>query len=921
MPTLFDRILNRQEQNGIATSVSAEELQSFIAIAREESERLAALVDQSQRDLRDTGDLQEYVAQLEKRLFTANTDLKSLVERMDSAQSAVELVENINQRSQTIQRAVEEANQKLRAVDQLSTELHKTREQFQPLIQAGLAADSKLASFRSQAEQLQSSRMQAEQLGEQLDNFQEKFSLIVEDYERVRDATASMRNQATAMDERAQYLKEELDRANAIKQEIGDTLTALSSSESIYKKTAHQLHQLNALSEHVSKKVRSLSVAKELVDRANAQCTQVNEVVWDTEQKIKKLDEQREVIGRVEDDIDRLQGLHEQAQAKLTASEQYQKDFIQRSTTLKTELEASVTAIREHLDNAKVMREELEVANRRVADLNSSIGRFEDRVKLLGDKEQKIGEAVKNAEGLLSRLGGLRKELDSLHSKVQVIGTLEERLDGLSDLSAKVNGQIESIADNRSLVEQTGRQLEEFTTVHTELQAQLEDLRRNRTEVDHIHRLFSEFRRASSDTEYAVKQMEQRLTTVDEANSRIIGLQLATEKLEVRATEMSSRMEYVEGIESRLNRLNELSQSINSRISEQVNKKAELDSMRVAQEGLTQQLNDAQKLAASLTESRSLSEMQDRMVNLEGHLDNFRGKLVQLSKLETEVRDREKRSEDLAVKLTDFTSTLEHQSGRLSVLDSELGKVNETRTQWLQAVSRVEARQRDINSQSETTELQLKQLAEVSRELEEKRSALTVTEAKLARYEERLSSFERMLGTLDGKIDYVNSRQDSVEQVRRQVSSIFQTCERTRDDALSIMDSRKDILDAKEKLDHLLGRTVSIDEKFAALDAKQSTIDDAEYRINALNNVMSDIHVNLQSFKQQKEVIDHIGDKLMRLDFALKRAEVLTKELHEERELARRIYQNIRALRTSRPKTAVAQPQPQLKPPEPPKTS
>jgi hypothetical protein len=84
---------------------------------------------------------------------------------------------------------------------------------------------------------------------------------------------------------------------------------------------------------------------------------------------------------------------------------------------------------------------------------------------------------------------------------------------------------------------------------------------------------------------------------------------------------------------------------------------------------------------------------------------------------------------------------------------------------------------------------------------------------------------------------------------------------------------------------------------------------------------MSDIQVNLQSFKQQKEVIDHIGDKLMRLDFALKRAEVLTTELHEERELARRIYQNIRALRTSRPKTAPAPPRPQAAPPGPPKTS
>jgi len=540
-------------------------------------------------------------------------------------------------------------------------------------------------------------------------------------------------------------------------------------------------------------------------------------------------------------------------------------------------------------------------------------------MKLLGDKEQKIGEAVKNAAGLLSRLGGLRKELDSLHSKVQVLGTLEDRFDALSELSANVTGQIESIADNRSLVEETGRQLEEFTTVHSELQAQLENLRRNRAEVYSIHRLFSEFRKASSDTEYAVKQMEQRLGTVDEANSRIIGLQQLTEKLEARATEMSSRMEFVEGIESRLNRLNELSQSVNSRISEQVNKKAELDSMHVAQEGLVQQLNDAQKLAASLTESRSLSEMQDRVVNLEGHLENFRAKLITVRELETELRDRESRSENLEDKLTGLTSMLEHQRGLVSVLDNELGKVNETRTLWLQAVSRVEARQRDISNQSETTELQLKKITGVSHELEEKRVALSVTEAKLTLYEERLGSLERVLGNLDGKIDFVNSRQDSVEQVRRQVASIFQTCERTRNDALSIVESRKDILDTKEKLDHLLGQTASIDEKFVVLDAKQSSIEDAEYKINALNNVMGDIHVNLQSFKQQKEVIDHIGDKLMRLDFALKRAEVLTKELHDERELARRIYQNIRALRTSRPKTAS-----QLSPPvarlEPPKS-
>ena len=73
-----------------------------------------------------------------------------------------------------------------------------------------------------------------------------------------------------------------------------------------------------------------------------------------------------------------------------------------------------------------------------------------------------------------------------------------------------------------------------------------------------------------------------------------------------------------------------------------------------------------------------------------------------------------------------------------------------------------------------------------------------------------------------------------------------------------------------------------------------------------------DIHVNLQHFKQQKTVIDHVAEKLAQLDFSIKQADVLTKELQEERRLAGRIYQAIRSMR--KPGTP---PPPKPAPPKP----
>ena len=61
--------------------------------------------------------------------------------------------------------------------------------------------------------------------------------------------------------------------------------------------------------------------------------------------------------------------------------------------------------------------------------------------------------------------------------------------------------------------------------------------------------------------------------------------------------------------------------------------------------------------------------------------------------------------------------------------------------------------------------------------------------------------------------------------------------------------------------------------------------------------------MNLETLGEQKAVIDHVADKLSRMEFVMQEAQNTLRTLQHERELAERIEQSIKQLRA---RTAVA---------------
>ena len=76
-------------------------------------------------------------------------------------------------------------------------------------------------------------------------------------------------------------------------------------------------------------------------------------------------------------------------------------------------------------------------------------------------------------------------------------------------------------------------------------------------------------------------------------------------------------------------------------------------------------------------------------------------------------------------------------------------------------------------------------------------------------------------------------------------------------------------------------------------------VEDVQTRANGIANLLDDINVNLEMLVEQRAVIDHVGERLARLDFMVQEAQNTLRALQREREVAERIEQGIKSLRAN----------------------
>ncbi len=182
------------------------------------------------------------------------------------------------------------------------------------------------------------------------------------------------------------------------------------------------------------------------------------------------------------------------------------------------------------------------------------------------------------------------------------------------------------------------------------------------------------------------------------------------------------------------------------------------------------------------------------------------------------------------------------------------------------------------------------QVASLVQALEDSRRASALLES-------RLGEMDRGAEALERKIESLAGHEALVQAVKAEMDHLREIGERSRSDLQFVTDRQGDLSQLRIKVEDLLGRVEETDTRIGAIEARRKMVDEAQVAVSGITHLLGDIQIKLELLNEQRMVIEHVGDKVARLDFTVQEAQNTLRALQREREVAERIEQGIKALR------------------------
>ena len=183
--------------------------------------------------------------------------------------------------------------------------------------------------------------------------------------------------------------------------------------------------------------------------------------------------------------------------------------------------------------------------------------------------------------------------------------------------------------------------------------------------------------------------------------------------------------------------------------------------------------------------------------------------------------------------------------------------------------------------------------------LEQRRAQLSFSEKKIAAVETKVAELAQKSAEIDLKMKALVEREAVVTAVKAEVDSVHQISARSKADLQYVSDHREEVATLRRQVQDAARRWParprrrSRPSKHAGRWSRRCRPRRASSRTCSRTCA-----INLETLGEQKAVIDHVGEKLARLEFMMQEAQNTLHTLQHERELAERIEQSIKQLRT-----------------------
>ena len=360
---------------------------------------------------------------------------------------------------------------------------------------------------------------------------------------------------------------------------------------------------------------------------------------------------------------------------------------------------------------------------------------------------------------------------------------------------------------------------------------------------------------------------------------------------------LTPRLQLIEQLQERLSELHQLSGDIDGKLAAQLEERAKLDGIQIACDGLSARLTDAQHAFTTLLATQAkLTAIPEQISALETAICDTAHRVQGLQQDEEALTAQERRFTTLNDSAFMLASDLAERIDLLRGLQTELANTTALKAQLCDELVQLQSMHRETLATTRETEHQLQQLSASCQQIEERRAHVAQAERAVEALERRISELERASSSVDSKIEAIAGSGRIVETVKLQVETIHAVAQRAQAGFSPLpMDTATSRTAASKCSDCWPTWLTSVRRPpTLKLAARSSTTSAARPTPSSVSSTTYALRSIPSS--EQKAMIDHVAEHLVRLDDAIAEARGTTKALQTERKLAQRIVENVRTV-------------------------
>jgi len=855
-------------KNLMGNAKDHETLEAMRAVLQEfqqERERYESLIEGSKAGAERLRKLGEPIAKTEGDIEGLHARLAQMEERFQGLVKLSELLQNLDERADGLQKSTQWAESRLATALEGSQKIESSMAEL--VGKVDLAADLKerLTNFLEVEKPFQLLRGDAESLRGTLEGAVERMSRLREQHDRLLDAHKLALTKLEAMDRRRDEIGRSLQDKERRLDGVEQAVKSIDGVHQHINDVRREMVTLKALGDSVSQKTAALEAHREALDRALAQTEHLDRAMRNIDAGVRQQKENEKALAALAEQVAALRALHEEVLHRSGEISALQRQTQDQSLTMRQELSSVRDEMKNTIERFDFEARGLESVSQRVADLRGELTTCEERFKTLSEASLTMGEVKHQVQAVGAQLTSLSQEVGQVDREMSKLQGMRREIDITSNTVNSVGEKVARIEASRSAIEQGLHDLSQLSGAHALVRDALEQMTIAQGEMTNVRQGQSDTRRWLDDVVQNISGLREQFTELRGFEPSLQSAMQQVSRIHESTSALEARREFVDELQRRVAELG----SITARAEERSHQ-------------LGQRMDAAEERFVSLgDQAGEAEEVAKTMAHVTSDAKAAAQRMRDLQKSVEDVQSRCESVEAIAEETRALRAQLEQRHKAIGEAADALERASGLREQAANAATQLEGIARQLTDSLSKADERVLEVDEMASQLEDRARSLRNVEKRLSDFETRMARWDVTEQEIARSLEQIASRQGTIESLQGDLDRMFTMAEKTSAHVREITSVHQQLEDGRATLQQVLGQLQKLRDSESSLDERRRQMGKAEERLSRAEALLVDVQSSLNVLEGQKVLVDQAVEKAGSLQSLLRQAEVAIEDLRE----------------------------------------